>query len=189
MKIDVKKWTFIGILFLFFTLGTFMGWHAHPNCSVIESIEGVVPLETVAGGMTEEKPDTIYVPVPVPVPGPERIVYSTETQAVEPEVIPIETVEPGPERDAAVSAALIDWNTKRSYKGTLFDDPRAGTVSYSFDVQFNRAGHIDYRFTPVSPPAPKAKRFGIGIQAGYGLTGDRLAPYIGVGVQYNLFTF
>lgn len=32
---------------------------------------------------------------------------------------------------------------------------------------------------------PKPKRIGIGVQVGYGMTGDRLSPYIGVGVSYN----
>lgn len=32
-------------------------------------------------------------------------------------------------------------------------------------------------------------RFSVGIQAGYGITQDGPRPYIGLGVQYNLFTF
>lgn len=35
----------------------------------------------------------------------------------------------------------------------------------------------------------KKPRFGVGIQTGYGFSGDKLKPYIGVGVQYNLFSF
>lgn len=38
----------------------------------------------------------------------------------------------------------------------------------------------------------KRKRWGIGIQAGYGVTAERnpqLSPYIGVGITYNLFNF
>lgn len=34
----------------------------------------------------------------------------------------------------------------------------------------------------------KKPRIGVGIQAGYGYNGQRIAPYIGVGVQYNIFT-
>jgi hypothetical protein len=33
----------------------------------------------------------------------------------------------------------------------------------------------------------KRKRIGVGMQVGYGLTGDRLTPYVGVGVTYDLF--
>jgi hypothetical protein len=37
---------------------------------------------------------------------------------------------------------------------------------------------------------PREKRFGIGIQAGYGITTQfKASPYIGVGISYNLFRF
>ncbi len=35
----------------------------------------------------------------------------------------------------------------------------------------------------------KRPRFGVGLQAGYGITAGRPAPYVGVGIQYNLWTF
>jgi len=36
---------------------------------------------------------------------------------------------------------------------------------------------------------PKPKPWGIGIQAGYGLNGKDLCPYVGVGISYNLIRF
>lgn len=33
----------------------------------------------------------------------------------------------------------------------------------------------------------KPKRWGLGVQAGYGLTGNRASPYIGIGFNYCLF--
>ena len=33
----------------------------------------------------------------------------------------------------------------------------------------------------------KRKRFGLGVQAGYGFSGNKASPYVGVGVSYNLF--
>lgn len=33
----------------------------------------------------------------------------------------------------------------------------------------------------------KPKRWGLGVQAGYGLTGNKASPYIGVGINYSLF--
>lgn len=43
----------------------------------------------------------------------------------------------------------------------------------------------------VTPAIAKPNRWGVGIQVGYGLTPrtGRLEPYIGIGVQYNLFSF
>ena len=144
------------VLAAFFLFGWLTGWHNGRN--FVRSTEtgpvvGVVTAEEVAKSMTESKPDTVYVPVPVP--GPERIVYSTKVQPGAPEVVPIETVTTGSARDAAVDAALLDWNTKRTYAGTFFDNKTVGTFTYAFDVQFNRAGQIDYRFDPA--PVPKAR--------------------------------
>lgn len=41
-------------------------------------------------------------------------------------------------------------------------------------------------------PKPKQKRWGIGIQVGYGISINgtpQLSPYIGVGISYNIFSF
>lgn len=40
-------------------------------------------------------------------------------------------------------------------------------------------------------PKPKQKRFGVGVQVGYGydIQKNSLSPYVGVGVSYNLFNF
>lgn len=38
-------------------------------------------------------------------------------------------------------------------------------------------------------PKPSPKRWGIGIQAGYGASEDGLSPYIGIGVTYSLIRF
>ena len=46
--------------------------------------------------------------------------------------------------------------------------------------------------TSESVVIPKAKRWGIGVQVGAGMTLEKqpqLTPYIGVGVSYNLWTF
>ena len=146
------------VLAAFFLFGWFIGRHNGRNSvrtTKIEPIKGVVTAEDLVKGMTETKPDTVFVPVYVCEKGSDRLAYSTETQPVAPEVVPIENLDPGPERNGAIMAVLTDWNTKRYYKGTLFDDPHAGTVTYGFDVQFNRAGQIDYHFDPA--PVPKAR--------------------------------
>lgn len=35
----------------------------------------------------------------------------------------------------------------------------------------------------------KRPRFGVGVQAGVGYNGERFGPYVGIGIQYNIFTF
>ncbi len=44
-----------------------------------------------------------------------------------------------------------------------------------------------YRSTPIVTTRPS--RWGIGVQAGYGISSGGLSPYIGVGVQYNVLTW
>lgn len=34
-----------------------------------------------------------------------------------------------------------------------------------------------------------SKRWGIGVQVGYGMTGNMVSPYVGVGISYNLFNW
>lgn len=34
---------------------------------------------------------------------------------------------------------------------------------------------------------PKRKRFGLGLQVGYGFTGSKASPYVGIGLSYDLF--
>ncbi len=38
-------------------------------------------------------------------------------------------------------------------------------------------------------PVPQRKRWGIGVQAGYGFSRQGISPYVGVGVSYNLINF
>ena len=33
----------------------------------------------------------------------------------------------------------------------------------------------------------KRKQFGLGVQVGYGFSGNKASPYVGVGVSYNLW--
>lgn len=38
-------------------------------------------------------------------------------------------------------------------------------------------------------PVPVKKRWGVGIQAGYGFSQKGISPYVGVGISYNLINF
>lgn len=49
-----------------------------------------------------------------------------------------------------------------------------------------------YQLTKIIQVKQKPKRWSIGLQAGYGVTlapTPQLAPYVGIGVSYNLFSF
>lgn len=144
------KWIGGAIVLIGWLIGWLMGWRTGRNS--VERVErtpvsGVVSVEDVEKNMTEIKPDTVYVPY----------FAGKSADTSELKKVPVESLEPGPERDTAMYAALLDWNTKRSYSGTFFDDPAKGTFSYSFDVQFNRTGPIKYNFEPPPVPVPKQR--------------------------------
>ena len=41
----------------------------------------------------------------------------------------------------------------------------------------------------VVQKVPVAKRFGVGLQVGYGVCGNKMQPYIGIGISYNFFNW
>lgn len=42
-----------------------------------------------------------------------------------------------------------DWNTLRTYRETLFDNPEDGRMEVSFTVQYNRPGRVQWDYAPV----------------------------------------
>lgn len=57
-----------------------------------------------------------------------------------------------------------------------------------YDVRFR---HIEFYPTTIynTERVSVPRRWGIGIQAGYGASKQGISPYIGIGVQYNIFSF
>lgn len=45
------------------------------------------------------------------------------------------------------------------------------------------------RETTFTPARQKPGRWGVGIQAGYGISTQGLTPYVGIGVQYSILTW
>ena len=43
--------------------------------------------------------------------------------------------------------------------------------------------------TTIKIGFPKSKKFGIGIFTGYGISSGGLSPVIGIGINYNVFSF
>lgn len=175
---DLKRTTaFLVLLAAFFWLGWLIGRHNGKNA--IETIKpavltGFVPAVEMEKGLEEVKPDTVFVPVPEAGKAEEP-----------PKLVPVEETEPGPERAEAVKAALLDWNTQRIYSGTLFDDPTRGKVTYSFPVQFNKAGQIEYSYEPAPLPVLKQrKRMHLVIGGEYYTNGQYS---FGAGLQYGVF--
>lgn len=71
-------------------------------------------------------------------------------------------------------------------KGGLFGKTKYYTDIYSPDQNISINGLKTYRKETVIKP----KRVGIGVQFGYGLSTDfKIAPYVGIGLSYNVFSF
>ena len=69
---------------------------------------------------------------------------------------------------------------------------RAEVSGYQPSLDCIEIFQISREITSESVVIPKAKRWGIGVQVGAGMTLEKqpqLTPYIGVGVSYNLWTF
>ncbi|MDY5632529.1 MAG: hypothetical protein SPF56_08590 [Bacteroidaceae bacterium] len=84
---------------------------------------------------------------------------------------------------AADSADVEIPITSREYKGAGY---RAWVSGYNPMLD---SIEVYSTTTTVIPPKPRRKRWGIGVQAGYGLGRNGMQPYVGVGVSYNLLSF
>lgn len=87
-------------------------------------------------------------------------------------------------RDSAEVAVPI---TQKVYRDTAYTAWVSGYMPSLDSISIRQSTH----YVTVAVPS-KRKRWGVGIQAGYGVTAERnprFAPYIGIGITYNLFNF
>lgn len=72
--------------------------------------------------------------------------------------------------------------TQKVYRDSLYTAYVSGYRAKLDSIEvYNRTHTITIR------ERSKRKRWGLGVQAGYGLAGSKAGPYVGVGVHYNLF--
>lgn len=70
----------------------------------------------------------------------------------------------------------------------VFFDSSYRIEAEGYDVKLNKV--VVYPRTEYRTNIVKDKsRWGLGIQAGYGVSKDGLSPYVGVGISYNIFTW
>lgn len=87
-------------------------------------------------------------------------------------------------------------------KDTVFTEVYVPISTYVFEDSLYRAEVSGYKVsmdkielfnrsttTTVSMPVMKPKRFGLGVQVGYGASKYGLSPYVGVGLSYNILIF
>ena len=73
----------------------------------------------------------------------------------------------------------------------LFEEPNKYRIEASgYEVSLDKVELFPKTVYKTETNVVKKKpRFGIGVQVGYGICGDRVSPYVGVGIQYNIITF
>jgi hypothetical protein len=143
------------------TLGAFVGWHARPDCPAIEArVDTLVIRDTIR--------DTVLVPRTI--------------------------------REIRVDTVLVELADDTIYVDALIPIERKvyATADYRAEIEGFRPALVSmevYRQTQFidrtqTIRVPDPRRWGIGVTAGYGVMvrDGRLigAPFIGVGLQYNL---
>ncbi len=115
--------------------------------------------------------DTIREAVPVPV---ERRIVRTDTVFVR----------------AAGDTVFVEVPFERKVYKT--DDYRAVVEGFHpalVEMELYRPTvYIDREIRSAALPS-RSKRWGLGVHAGYGITTKGTAPYVGVGVQYNIIAW
>lgn len=71
----------------------------------------------------------------------------------------------------------------------VWTDSFCSVYAHGVMTEIDSVRHFNTTMQIYHETKPRPKRWGIGIQAGYGASRDGLSPYIGVGLTYNLIRF
>lgn len=157
----------VGRLAIAFVIGVVIGWLLPPHAETvtITDIDTVWREKPIPTEVTRTEFRTLRLPVMLFAPADTVWRTRTVVDSVEVEV----AMERGTYQDSTYRAQV--------------SGPAIGELRPSLDwiEVYNR--------TTTTTVAKKPSRWGIGVQAGYGISREGLSPYIGVGVQYNIITF
>jgi len=127
-----------------------------------------VPGEVVRDTIITNRIDTVWDTVPVPV-------YESVVDSF-PFVVPVPV--PG---DTVRDTVYLPI-TQKIYKDSLYTAYVSG-----YRAKLDSIEVYSKTRTMFIRERAKRKRFGLGVQVGYGITGNKLSPYVGVGVSYSLW--
>ena len=127
-----------------------------------------VPGEVIRDTIITNHVDTIRYTVPVPV-------YESVVDSF-PFVVPVSV--PG---DTVRDTVYLPI-TQKIYKDSLYTAYVSG-----YRAKLDSIEVYSTTRTMFVRERAKRKRFGLGVQAGYGFSGNKATPYVGVGVSCNLF--
>lgn len=123
-----------------------------------------VPGEVVRDTIITNRIDTVRDTIPVPV-------YESVVDSF-PFAVPGDTV-----RDTVYLPI-----TQKIYKDSLYTAYVSG-----YRAKLDSIEVYSKMQTVFVRERAKRKRFGLGVQAGYGFSGNKATPYVGVGVSYNFW--
>lgn len=129
-----------------------------------------VPGEVVRDTIITNRIDTVRDTIPVPV-------YESVVDSF-PFVVPVPV--PG---DTVRDTVYLPI-TQKIYKDSLYTAYVSG-----YRAKLDSIEVYSKTRTMFIRERAKRKRFGLGVQAGYGFSGNKVSPYVGVGVSYSLFEF
>ncbi len=133
--------------------------------------------------------DTIPYLQPVPVDSlvvryvTEKLPLATEPM-VPVDTVSIDTLVTVSRGETKDSIEVVLPITQKVYEDSTYRAYVSGYHPALDSIEIFRRNEVVYIRSPTKP-----KRWGIGIQVGYGITPKRAEPYIGIGISYNLFSF
>lgn len=71
----------------------------------------------------------------------------------------------------------------------VWQDDRCIVYAHGISPQVDSVTHFNSNMVVTKTVTNKPKRWGIGINAGLGLSKDGISPYIGAGISYNIIRF
>lgn len=129
--------------------------------------------------------DTIYdtIPYRMPVPYDSAVIrYITKTLPVTDTIKDSVILRPGDTLPVTIPI------TQKQYNDSTFTAWISGYAATLDSINVYQKTHIETIFQPTYIPS-KPKRWGLGIQVGAGVAPNKITPYIGIGVSYNIVTW
>lgn len=106
-------------------------------------LSGVTPKSSLKPSLKPSELSLKYVFIHLRDSGETKGVLSPETDRVSrPQTAGVDTLQ-------SLWETARDWNTLRTYRETLFDNPEDGRMEVSFTVQHNRPGRVQWDYAPV----------------------------------------
>lgn len=91
-------------------------------------------------------------------------------------------------RDTIYLGGKTFYQEIKEYKDSTYYAKISGINAYLEEIKVYPRTEYKYIYK-TEKVTEKPKKWGIGPQVGFGLLGDHIQPYIGIGVQYNLMSF